>query len=134
MNYELREKVAAFIESTGVLKEARLGQLAQRAGQMAMKARAPLAGAAAGAGGVLGLSAMGQRDQETEQAAAWMRQPLETHSFIISSNSSSVTMLVSTTLYSSMLQLLHYGRIMSGWRLRINIKGAVIAAERAWQA
>lgn len=79
MDYKLREKVAAFIEQSGILKEARMGQLAARVGQAAMKARGPMAGAAAGAGGVLGLSALGQRDQETQQAAAEMRQLLEAY-------------------------------------------------------
>ena len=79
MNKELREKVAAFIEHTGVLKEARFAQLARRAGSMAAKARGPLVGVAAGAGGVLGLSALGQRDQQTQAAAAEMRQLLEAY-------------------------------------------------------
>jgi len=83
MNKELREKVAAFIEHTGVLKEARLGQLASRAGAMVSRARGPMAGVAAGAGGVLGLSAMGQQDQQTQQAAAEMRQLLEAYPELI---------------------------------------------------
>jgi hypothetical protein len=79
MNKELREKVAAFIEHTGVLKEARLGQIARQAGSLAAKAKGPMAGVAAGAGGVMGLSTLGQRDQETQQAAAEMRQLLEAY-------------------------------------------------------
>jgi hypothetical protein len=79
MNKELREKVATFIEHTGVLKEARLGQIARQAGALASRAKGPMAGVAAGAGGVMGLSALGQRDQETQQAAAEMRQLLEAY-------------------------------------------------------
>lgn len=79
MNKELRKNVAAFIEHTGVLKEARLGQIARQAGALASRARGPIAGAAAGAGGILGLSALGQQDQQTQQAAAEMRQLLEAY-------------------------------------------------------
>jgi hypothetical protein len=84
MDKELREKVAEFLEHTGVLKEARVNPgMMRRLGQMVGKAKGPALGVGAGAGGVMGLSALGQRDLETQQAAAEMQQLLQAYPELI---------------------------------------------------
>ena len=63
MDKALREKVGAFLRHTGIFKTAKINPaMMKRMTAMAGKAKGPALGAAAGAGGVLGLSALGERD------------------------------------------------------------------------